>query len=778
MKCVRICLFFLIGMLCHLNLVASFNINDINYNVLSETDKTVEITQSPLLEGNVVIPETVMWENVSYTVISIGKSAFRKCALETVKLPNTLKKIDNLAFQDCELIKEMVIPESVEEMGSSVFSKCVSLKTITILSDKVQKVINIYPGCSSLEEVNITSNHNTYASQNGVVYSKDLKTLCFCPFAKTGDFVVPETTTAIGYAAFRGCANLTSITLPYTIDSISNSTFSGCTSLKSIVVSADNPLFTSLGGVLYSKDMKTLLNYPPGLAGVHEIPNSVETIGENAFYACDKLTGVKISNSLKRIGANAFYDCDSLKEVVIPNSVEVIENSAFERSGLEYVKLSENLEIIPDYAFRLCSLLTKVTIPESVRYIGDNAFRNTAIKSISIPNDDCVLNGCAFLGCGELESITLPKNLQIIESSLLAECRKLTKLEIPKNVKVIEAAAFSGCSLLKDIIFPDNLNHIGKNVLYQTAWYENQSAGLVYVGDFLLGYKGDVPEKLVIPEGIRGIAGHAFFECNNLREVSFPSTLVSVGGWAFRGTAWLDAQADGLVYAGNVLLEYKGDKASVPEVINVPDGVKGISGMAFRQCSKLKEITIPNSVEYIGDRAFEHCAGLTKVNLPDGIIVLLDRLFGNCISLTELTLPASVSAISYNAINCKTMPVIKSLATTPPATLNLRAKDGENTVLYVPASSITAYQSALFWRDFGSILPLTTELDFIDDEESIVIKDGKLSLVGAEGKNVSLYNLHGKLINELQTYEGEEIIVDKGVYVIQVGNHSTKIMVD
>ncbi|MBP3467446.1 MAG: leucine-rich repeat domain-containing protein [Paludibacteraceae bacterium] len=128
---------------------------------------------------------------------------------------------------------------------------------------------------------------------------------------------IPNSVTSIGYGAFYGCTGLTSITIPNSVTSIGDIAFDGCTGLTSINVAEDNLNYASIDGFLYSKDKKTLIMCPMGKTGSITIPNSVTSIGIDAFYGCEGLTSVTIPNSVTSIGEWAFDGCTGLTSMTV-----------------------------------------------------------------------------------------------------------------------------------------------------------------------------------------------------------------------------------------------------------------------------------------------------------------------------------------------------------------------------------------------------------------------------------------------------------------------------
>ncbi|OUV18835.1 MAG: hypothetical protein CBC46_00670, partial [Verrucomicrobiaceae bacterium TMED86] len=169
----------------------------------------------------------------------------------------------------------------------------------------------------------------TYTTTDGKV------TITDCRFAATGELVIPATiegnpVTSIGDSAFAECTNLTSITIPESVNSIGNLVFVSCRSLESINVINSNLNFRDVNGVLFDAEMETLLRYPAGKKDLsYNIPDSVTSIGVDAFADCANLTSITIPDSVTSIDDYAFYECRSLTSITIPDSVTSIDDYAF-----------------------------------------------------------------------------------------------------------------------------------------------------------------------------------------------------------------------------------------------------------------------------------------------------------------------------------------------------------------------------------------------------------------------------------------------------------------
>ena len=226
--------------------------------------------------------------------------------------------------------------------------------------------------------------------------------------------VIEDGVTSISDWAFSYCISLTSITIPDSVISIGESAFDSCSVLTEINVDENNNYYSSVGGVLFSKDKKTLNAYPAGkTSSSYVIPNGVTIIGNDAFNHCTGLKSITIPDSVTCIGNYALYGCTGLKSIKIPDSVTSIGYWAFgDCTSLTSITIPDRVTMIDDYAFCGCTGLKSVTIGNSVRGIGDNAFSGcTSLKSVTIGNSVTRIGDYAFYGCTGLTSITIPKSV-------------------------------------------------------------------------------------------------------------------------------------------------------------------------------------------------------------------------------------------------------------------------------------------------------------------------------------------------------------------------------
>ena len=436
--------------------------------------------------------------DLSGTDTSIDREAFYNCnSLETVKLSG-VKTIGQNAFYNCRKLTSVELSENLTTIESGAFQCCVALKNIDIPNKVTKLNDNTFSNCSSLKNVSIGS----------------------------------------------GCT------------SISTTAFDGTSPIDRITVSEDNKNYTVVDGVLYNKDMTTLVLYPKNRSGEFAVPDTVTTIANSAFDSSPNLTKVTIGKNVKTIGASAFGECKSLKTVIFEDSDTVQKT-------------------ICDYAFYKCPVLTTVDFGNAVKSIGNYA----------------------FYSCQSLNKLDFSKNsVKTIGDYAFTVCKSLESIEFPDSLESIGYGAFSAntngyrgsyvASSLKSVKFGRGLKSIA-----DYAFYENRQLNTVkFTGDALTSI------------------GYWSF-CNiAITELDLSGTDASINMYAFPHCTSLETvKLSGVKTIGSNAFDY----CTSLENVNIGNDVERIASNSFYYNTNLKQLVLGKGLNSIDSTAFSGYKDLT-----------------------------------------------------------------------------------------------------------------------------------------------------------------------
>ena len=499
------------------------------------------------------------------SVLNIGEFSFKNCRFTSITcaanhlayfsknatqyLTITTGSIQENALKNWDQLKTLNIMNGVTSIGKSAFEGSTGLTSVIIGNGVTGIGERAFFGCSGLTEINWNAGSVSINSDSNVFYNAGKAgagiTVTF------GDSVqrIPAYLFYVSYSS--SSPNIKSVTIPDSVTSIGSDAFESCNNLQDI----------------YITDIATWCN----ISGLYELMD-VGSNNKNLYINNELVTSITIPNGVTKITHYAFYGCTGLTSITIPDSVTSIGTDAFKGcSGLTSITIPDSVTSIGNGAFRGCTGLTSITIPNSVTSIGERAFYGcTGLTSITIPNSVTSISYSAFYGCSNLTTVnwnaTACTEAGSYDYPIFENCSKLTTINIGNNVTTIPACAFRYCSGLTSVTIGDSVTSIGER---------------------------------------------AFYGCTGLTSITIPNSVTSIDNSAFSGCTGLTS-------------------------VTIGDSVTSIGSDAFYGCSGLTSITIPNSVTSIGKSAFEECTGLTSVTIGDSVAGMGEYAFKGCTGLTEI----------------------------------------------------------------------------------------------------------------------------------------------
>lgn len=547
------------------------------------------------------------------TVVSISDCAFMNNShLKSIAIPNNVTTIGNWAFRNCSELRHITIPASVNTIGELAFCDCYRLLTITV-----------------------DPNNPHFEAVHNFLICKDSKSLIASNPCMLDDYEFPNCVRSISDYAIIRCPN-SPIAIPQGVQSIGKSNFIMCRSIAisstvqsigelslcchaPISVDPNNPYFTSLDGVLFSKNLDYLIRYSSKERNSeYQIPATVEYIGHQAFSSNIFLQSIIIPSSVKFIHESAFLDCDSLETIhVDPNNPYYTSiNGALFSNELSCIicfpqknkhtsfTLPENTTSILPLSFFGSFNLQTVVLPPTIKSIHSDAFEMCKnLVSIEIPSSVISIGPWAFAECSQLYTVVISSGVQSIDKYAFSDCIGLISITIPATVQFIGKGAFAKCNKLESIIVDANNS------------YFRSIDGILFSNDLttLLHFPDNHPfTEYVIPTSVNIIAAHSFSFCSNLQTIFIPSSVTFIGYMSF---CFCNAR---IIFPNSSKLACIGQdafsKVRLPNKFSIPPKAKWIGESAFN-CACLESIVIPSTVETIGDIAFSDCENLAMISV-------------------------------------------------------------------------------------------------------------------------------------------------------------------
>ena len=724
--------------------------------------KTVNLPQSLTYIGNhafsysaltsIVIPENVT---------SIGESAFNGCsALTDIQLQNGIKTIEDNSFEECTSLTSIVIPNSITSLGKSAFKHCESLTSVTF-SDNL-KVIPAYAfyECTKLLSINLPEG------------LERIEKFAFMNDSKVTNVKLPASLKYIGPAAFSEFNKLEELHYEGQLSDWVKITFNDYDINEEGDGGSYYPLDTN--PISYTKNF--YLRNGMQLKDI-VFTADMDSISPMAFYGYKgTIDNVTVASGIKhlRIGKNAFTGVTATN-LIIGTDLQKITGALPQGKNVKYagsMKQWCNLEltaspIAADGTINIDGqdLGTHLEIPEGITRIPSNHFCKLGFSTISLPSTLTEIADNAFNNCGNVKEIILPAQITSIGSSAFYGCdilKSVSRME-PKaksaNTLSIGNDAFAYCWYLEDINL-GNIDYVGNGAFDATKWYQNQPDGLMTIGNTIYKYKGEncMPANTIInvPEGIKYISYEAFKDQTNLIGVTLPSTLQSIGKYAFYHCSLNEVSlpaniteiSENAFYWNNI------SKLTIPSTVNK------LQSHAFGN-NPIEELTIDDSEQVLSIDGYQDFGtSLKRVYLGrnlEGMVnygLKYNETFYNN-SIEKLTLGKDVTEFYQDLFTCYDLKQITCLSIVPPIVdkenyLVFRDTHYQNCTLYVPAESLDAYKNAQVWKDFLNISGTATGINGVitDDKDADII----------------YYDLEGRKIQN--PVKGHLYITNKGKKVV------------
>ena len=724
-------------------------------------------------------------------VTRVGNYAFDHCYnLTDASLPSGLTNVGDYAFHDCTSLTSVTIPDSMESIGEWAFYSCTSLTSVIIPAGLKSLGWCTFAYCQNLSSVTFSEGLESIGSD----VFKDCYNLT--------SLTIPKSVTYIADGAFPG-----SLTPDVYMDTYA---WRYCMSnnIACSVLDGDGKTYTAAGecgadgdNLLWKLDADGLLtiygngdlsDFDPYYSGpwhdyadriqTVEIQSGVTSVGVNAFYSYNysypNLTAVSLPDTLTSIGEQAFYNCDALKSVTVPATVAEIWNGAFGDCENLLLTVTENS---PAYAYAL-----RETVPFKLsgnntpyRYaasgecgagvywaldggtltiFGSGAMSDfdpydsgpwhdyaDSIQTVEIQSGVTSVGANAFYSYNysypNLTALSLPNGLTFIGTQAFYNCDALSSVTIPDSVTEIGGSAFGDCETLVLTVTQDSAGYayaMGESIPFKfvggDTTYDYDASGVcgadgasVYWtldGDTLTvfgsgamydydnyynvpwnNWSGSV-KTVDIHSGVTYISYQAFYGFGSLTSVTLPDSLTSIGDYAFHDCDAL--KSIGIPDSVTSIGAFAFYGCNALSSVAFPAKLVSIGENAFAYCHKLSSPAFPDKLASIGNSAFYDCDGLITITLPDSVTSVGDYAFYNCDALASLTLSANLASVGDGAFQyCY---AIRNL--TLPAKVSEIGKDafkGCNrlTALTIPATVNTIGEGA--FRECGELLLTVTQ---------------------------------------------------------------------
>ena len=490
---------------------------------------------------------------------------------------------------------------------------------------------------------------------------------------------MPEAATSIGTYAFQNCTGLEELVIPDTVTSIGEYSIGSCSGLKELTMPAEHVrpgVFYYSSGSSGTTSVETLHltagttgkmydmtseNYGNGyINGVtyqsHAhlqtviLGEGITHVGNYAFYGCSAITSMSLPSTLESVGHYAFQNVSQWAgPLELPEGLTTLGVYSFAGcSGLTGLSLPSTLTGIPSYCFQGCSGIPKIEVPEAATKIENNAFENcTGMEELVIPDTVTSLGYSSIAGCSGLKELTMPA--EHVAPSVFSHSSGSTSTNSVETLHLtagatgkmydmtgesygsgyINGVTYQSREHLQTVTLGEGITHVGNYAFYGCSAITSMSlpSTLESVGHYAFQNVSQWVGPLALPEGLTTLGVYSFAGCSGLTApVRLPDTLTSIGSNAFRsvtGTLEVYPYSEGLRYArsanaNHVVLEYA--------ELALPAALIEIDDEAFAN-TPAELIALPEGCESIGSRAFAGSAARALI-LPDDVDIAADAFAG------------------------------------------------------------------------------------------------------------------------------------------------------
>ncbi len=525
-------------------------------------------TKAPSSTAEITVPESVVYDDTTYSVTAIGSAAFKSnTTITTVTLPSTVTSLPSSCFSGCKNLTSIDLG-GVTTLSASCFVNCgftsIDSSVITSLGT------SSFKSCTSLVSVNLPNVSSVTSS-------------CFsaCTALETVTFA---SVTSFGSGSFSGCTSLTTVNAPQA-SSISSTAFSGCTQLTTLNTST----ITSLGNrafldceLITSFDISGLSEIGYAAFAGTGIPDMM-CIGSTIYYIPSSLTEVELPEGIDTIGGGAFYGI-TMDSYTVPDCITSINDYGFYGSNIGQFYISDSVSLLGSYAFYYCENITSIRLPAELSYIGDHTFDYcTSLPSIDIPDTVNYVGTYSFANCTILDNVVLPDILTSVGTYMFKNCYALTTIDLG-GVTTFGDYMFQNCTSLESIVLPEG----------------STPGTYMFSGCTSLS-------SVTLPSDLTEIPQYMFKDCSSLTSIDLEG-ITSIGNYALSGTGITELTVP-------ASLEYDGlgkiSSTSLTKVVFLPTYLN-LAAQTFSGCTNLQTVEIYGTVSCGPTSIFTKCTSLDE----------------------------------------------------------------------------------------------------------------------------------------------------------------------